>query len=72
MVATGMNKEYDSAREKVFYNILAQTSTPMKLARLIKTCLNKTYSKVHTGKLLSDTFPIQNDLKQRALLPALL
>jgi hypothetical protein len=36
----------------------------MKLARLIKMCLNETYSKAHTGKHLSDTFPIQNGLKQ--------
>jgi hypothetical protein len=35
-------------------------------------CLNETYSKVHTGKLLSDKFPIQNGLKQGdALLPLL-
>jgi hypothetical protein len=27
-------------------------------------CLNETYSKVCIGKYLSDTFPIQNDLKQ--------
>jgi hypothetical protein len=27
-------------------------------------CLNKTYSKVCVGKHLSDTFPIQNGLKQ--------
>jgi hypothetical protein len=33
-------------------------------------CLNETYSKVHTGKRLSDSFPIQNGLKQgNALLP---
>jgi hypothetical protein len=36
----------------------------MKLARLIKMCLNETYSKVHIGKYLSDSFPIQNGLKQ--------
>jgi hypothetical protein len=36
----------------------------MKLVRLIKTCLNETYSEVCTGKHLSDAFPIQNDLKQ--------
>jgi hypothetical protein len=36
----------------------------MKLVRLIKMCLNKTYSKVHIGKHLSDDFPIQNGLKQ--------
>jgi hypothetical protein len=45
---------------------------PKKLVRLIKTCLNETYSKVHIGKLLSDKFPIQNGLKQGdALLPLL-
>jgi hypothetical protein len=32
--------------------------------RLIKVCLNKTHSKVHIGKYLSDKFPIQNVLKQ--------
>jgi hypothetical protein len=36
----------------------------MKLIRLIKICLNKTYSKVRIGKYLSDMFPIQNGLKQ--------
>jgi hypothetical protein len=36
----------------------------MKLVRLIKMCLNLTYSKVHIGKHLSDSFPIQNGLKQ--------
>jgi hypothetical protein len=36
----------------------------MKLVGLIKMYLNKTYSKVRTGKHLSDSFPIQNGLKQ--------
>jgi hypothetical protein len=36
----------------------------MKLVRLIKMCLNKTYSKVNIGKCLSDNFPIQSGLKQ--------
>jgi hypothetical protein len=31
----------------------------MKLVRLIKMCLNEMYSKVHIGKHLSDSFPIQ-------------
>jgi hypothetical protein len=36
-------------------------------------CLNGTYSEVCVGKLLSDTFPVQNDLKQGdALSPLLL
>jgi hypothetical protein len=33
-------------------------------------CLNKTYSKVHTGKHFSDAFPVQNGLKQEDALPA--
>jgi hypothetical protein len=36
----------------------------MKLARLIKMCLNKTYNRFRIGKYLSDTFRIQNGLKQ--------
>jgi hypothetical protein len=44
----------------------------MKLARLIKMCLNETYSKVHIGKHLSDSFAIQNGIKQGdALSPVL-
>jgi hypothetical protein len=45
---------------------------PVKLVRLIKMCLNETYSKVHTSKHLSDSFPIQNDLKQGDTLSSLL
>jgi hypothetical protein len=35
-------------------------------------CLNETYSKAHIGKHLSDSFPIQNDLKQGDALSPLL
>jgi hypothetical protein len=35
-------------------------------------CLNKTYSKVRTGKHLCDSFLIQNGLKQRDALSPLL
>jgi hypothetical protein len=44
----------------------------MKLVRLIKMCLNETYSKVRIGKHLSDSFPIQNCLKQGDALSPLL
>jgi hypothetical protein len=44
----------------------------MKLVRLIKMCLNETYSKVRIGKYLSGMFPIQNGLKQEAALLPLL
>jgi hypothetical protein len=57
-------KAYDSIKREVLYNILLEFGIPKKLVRLIKMCLNETYSKVRTGKLLSDKFPIQNGLKQ--------
>jgi hypothetical protein len=44
----------------------------MKLVKLIKMCLNKTYNKILIGKHLSDKFPIQNGLKQGATLSPLL
>jgi hypothetical protein len=34
-------------------------------------CLNETYGQVCVGKLLSDTFPVQNGLKQGDALSAL-
>jgi hypothetical protein len=35
-------------------------------------CLNETYSKIHVGKHFSDSFPIQNGLKQGDALSPLL
>jgi hypothetical protein len=46
------------------YNIVIEFGVPMKLARLIKTCLNETYSKAYIGEHLSDSFLIQSGLKQ--------
>jgi hypothetical protein len=51
-------------RKKFFTTFCLNLGTPKKLVRLIKMCLNETYSKIHAGKHLSDTFPIQNGLKQ--------
>jgi hypothetical protein len=42
----------------------------MKQVRFIKMCL-KTYSKVHIGKHLSESFPIRNGLKERNALSPL-
>jgi hypothetical protein len=44
----------------------------MKLVRLIQMCLNETYNKVYKGIHLSDSFPIQNDLKHGDALSPLL
>jgi hypothetical protein len=55
---------------EVLYNILIEFGVPMKQVRLIKMCLNETYSEVYIGKRLCDKLPIQNGLKQGdALLP---
>jgi hypothetical protein len=65
-------KAYDSFKREVLYNILLEFGIPKKLVRIIKVCLNETYSKVHTGKLLSDKFPIQNGLQHGDALSPLL
>jgi hypothetical protein len=45
-------KAYNSVRREVLYNILIHLEVPMKLVRLIKICINETYSKVHIGTLV--------------------
>jgi hypothetical protein len=57
-------KAYDFVRMEVFYNILIEFGILIKLVRLIKMCLNETYSKVGVSKHLSDVFPIKNVLKE--------
>jgi hypothetical protein len=54
-------------------SILTEFGVPMKLLRLIKMCLNETYSKFCIGKHLSDMFSILSGLKRGdALLQLLL
>jgi hypothetical protein len=57
-------KAYNSIKREVLYNTPVEFHIPKNLVRLIKTCLNESYSKVRIGKLLSDKFPTQNGLKQ--------
>jgi hypothetical protein len=66
------NKTYDSIRMEVLYNILIEFGILMKLVRLIKMCLNETYSRVQVHKHLSDKFPIKSGLKQGDALSSLL
>jgi hypothetical protein len=40
-----LKKTYESVRREVLYNIVIEFGVPMKLVRLIKMCLNETYSK---------------------------
>jgi hypothetical protein len=61
---------YDSVRREVLYKILIEFGG--RLVRLIKMCLNETYNKVRICKLLSDSFPIQNGIKQGGALSPLL
>jgi hypothetical protein len=58
-------KTYDSVTREILHNNLPEIGAPMQLVRLIKMCLNETYSEVRIGKHLSDRFPTQNGLKQR-------
>jgi len=61
----------DSVRREVLYNILMEFGIPMLLVRLIKVCLNETYSRVRVGNHLSDMFPIRNGLRQGYVLTPL-
>jgi hypothetical protein len=69
---TDVKKAYDSVRREVLYNFLIEFGVPMELVRLIKKYLYERYSKLHIGKYLSGTFPIQNGLKQGDVLSPLL
>jgi len=65
-------KAYHSVRWEDLHNIIIEFGITMKLIRLIKMCLNETYSRVRVGKNLSDMFPIRNGLKQGDVLSPLL
>jgi hypothetical protein len=75
---TGEKWEYNEIVHKLLIEPMIQyggkycTVLPMKLVRLIKTCLSETYSEVRIRKLLSDSFPIEHGLKQGDVLSPLL
>jgi hypothetical protein len=51
---------------------MIQFGVSMKLLRLIKMSLNKTYNKIRIVKYLSDSFSVQNDLNLGDALSSLL
>jgi hypothetical protein len=59
-------KAYDSARKEVLYNVFIEFGIHIKPVKLIKMCLNETYSRVQKGKHLS-VFLIKYVLKQPPL-----
>ena len=54
------------------YNILMESGIPMKLVRLIKMCLNETYSRVRVASNLYNMFSIKNGLEKGDALSPLL
>ena len=49
---------------EILFNTFIEFGFPIKLVRLIKMCLNETYSRYRVGMCSSDTFPIENGLKE--------
>jgi len=60
-------KAYNSVRWKGLYNFLLVFGIPINLVRLLKMCLNETYSRVWAGNHLSDMFPVRNGLTHKML-----
>jgi hypothetical protein len=58
--------------EKYYTRFSFEFGIPRKLVKLIKMCLNETYSKIRVGKPLSGAFPIKNGLKHGDALSPLL
>ena len=63
---------FDSVRKEVLYNILIEFDIAIQLVRLIKMCLNGTYSGVWVGQHLSYMFPDQNGWRKGDALSLLL
>ena len=53
---------------EVMCNSVIEFVFTMKLVKLIKMCLNATYSRIRVGNNLSDKFPIINGLKNRCFI----
>jgi hypothetical protein len=64
-------KTYESVWREVLYNIPSEFGIPMKSVKLMKICLNETYSRVQVDKYLFGMFPFRNGLKQGGTLSPL-
>ena len=53
-----LKKAYDSIR-MVLHNILVETGIPMKMVRLIKRCLNESYSRIRVRSLCPTYFQLR-------------
>jgi hypothetical protein len=71
LLLVDLKKVCVSVRREVFCNIPIAFDIPMKHVRLIKMCLNETYSRVWVGKHLYDIFPVKHGWKQRDVLSKL-
>jgi hypothetical protein len=68
----GCDNSLSSTLGIVLYNILTELEIHMKKVRLIKMCLNETYSEVRIGKLYLIVFISRSGLKQGDTLSPLL
>jgi hypothetical protein len=59
-LSTDFKKAYVSVRRDVLYKIVTEFGVPMTLVRLIKMCLNETYSKDPMGQPFSMLLPWRN------------
>jgi hypothetical protein len=67
-----INESARNRRGGKYCTIFSEFGVLMKLVRLIMVCLNETYTNICTDKHLSESFPIQNGLKQGDALSPLL
>lgn len=61
----GFKKACGPIRREVLYNGHMEFGINIQIVKLIKTVLKESYNKACKGKYLSDTFSIQDSLKQR-------
>jgi hypothetical protein len=71
-IFTDIKRAYYCVRREELYRILTHFGVCEEPLKLIKIVLNEIFSKIHTDKYLSETFPFQNDLKQGDVLSPLL